>query len=44
MVECSLGWIKENRRLGTRYEKLAVNFSTMVELAMIERYFRALAI
>jgi len=37
VVERCVNWLKENRRLGTRYEKLAVNF-----LAMVRRYFRLL--
>jgi len=40
VVERCVNWLKENRRLGTRYEKLAVNFLAMAKLAMIRRYFR----
>ncbi|MDM8006811.1 MAG: IS5 family transposase [Phycisphaerae bacterium] len=40
VIERCVGWLKENRRLGTRFEKLAVNFLAMVKLAMIQRYFR----
>lgn len=39
-VERCVGWLKENRRLGTRYEKLAVTFHAMTKLAIIHRYFR----
>lgn len=42
VVERCVNWLKENRRLGTRYEKLAVNFLAMAKLAMIRRYFRIL--
>jgi transposase len=42
VVERCVNWMKENRRLGTRYEKLAVNFLAMAKLAMIQRYFRIL--
>lgn len=42
VVERCVGWLKENRRLGTRYEKLAVNFLAMVKLAMIRRCFHLL--
>ena len=42
VVERCVNWLKENRRLGTRYEKLAVNFLAMAKLAMIRRYFRLL--
>ena len=38
VVERCIGWLKECRRVATRYEKLAVNFLAMVRLAMIERY------
>jgi len=42
VVERCVNWMKENRRLGTRYEKLAVNFLAMAKLAMIRRYFSVL--
>jgi len=38
VVERCIGWLKECRRLSTRYEKLAENFLAMVTLAMIQRY------
>ena len=34
--------MKDRRRLATRFEKLAKNFETMVELEMIERLLKAL--
>jgi transposase len=37
IVERLIGWLKECRRLGTRYEKLAVNFVTFWIVAMIHR-------
>jgi transposase len=40
VVERCVGWLKECRRLATRYEKLAVNFLAMVKLAMIRRCFK----
>lgn len=40
-VEQSIGWLKEYRRIATRYEKLAVNFLAMVKLAFIRRYFKS---
>ncbi|HEU4632200.1 MAG TPA: transposase, partial [Gemmatimonadaceae bacterium] len=40
--ECVVGWLKESRRLATRYEKLAVNFLAMVKLAMLQRCLRVL--
>lgn len=39
-VEQCIGWIKENRRVGTRYEKLSRNFLAMVQMAMIRRCLR----
>jgi len=43
VVERCIGWLKECRRIMTRFEKLAVNFVAMFKLAMIRRYFRVLA-
>jgi transposase len=37
------GWLKERRSLATRFEKLAVNYMTMLQLAFIQRYLRLLA-
>ena len=42
VVERCFGWLKECRRVFTRFEKLAVNYQAMVQLAMIERYLRLL--
>ena len=42
VVEQCVGWLKESRRIGTRFEKLAVNFHGMLQLAMIDQYFRLL--
>lgn len=42
VVEQCVGWLKENRRICTRFEKLAVNFHGMLQLAMIKRYLRLL--
>jgi transposase len=42
-VEQSVGWLKENRRVGTRYDKLATSFLAFVNLAIIRRYLRLLA-
>lgn len=42
VVEQCIGWLKECRRIGTRFEKLAVNFLGMVHLAMIDRYLKLL--
>ena len=42
VVEQCVGWLKEFRRIGTRFEKLAVNYPGMLQLAMIRRYLRFL--
>jgi transposase len=41
-VECAVGWLKECRRLGTRFEKLAVNFVAFTKLAFMLKYLRIL--
>lgn len=38
IIEQCIGWLKECRRIGTRFEKLAINFLAMVKVAMIQRY------
>ena len=35
VVERCLGWLKENRRVATRYEKLESTYSGMIKLAML---------
>lgn len=42
VVEQAVGWLKECRAVGTRFDKLAVNYLAMVKLAMIQRYLRLL--
>jgi transposase len=42
IIENCVGWLKECRRIATRFEKLAVNYLGMLKLAMIERYLRLL--
>jgi len=42
VAEQCVGWLKENRRIGTRFEKLAVTFHGMLQLAMIKRYLKLL--
>jgi len=42
IIERCIGWLKESRRIVTRFEKLAVNFLAMIKLAMIDRCFRML--
>lgn len=40
IVERLIGWIKECRRILTRFEKTATNYSGFIKLAFIERYLR----
>ena len=42
VVEQCVGWLKEFRRIGTRFEKLAVYFHGMLQLAIIRRYLKML--
>lgn len=42
VVERCVGWLKECRRVGTRYEKLAINFVGMIDLAIIQRLLRVM--
>lgn len=37
VIERLVGWLKERRRLCTRFEKLAENYLSMVKLAFIEK-------
>ena len=41
-IECAVGWLKECRRLGTRYDKLALNFLAFTKLAIMQKYLRVL--
>jgi len=43
VVERTAGWLKERRRIATRYEKLALRFRAMLHLAMIECYLQRFA-
>jgi transposase len=40
VIEQSIGWLKEYRRIATRYEKLALSFLAMVKLACIKFYLK----
>jgi transposase len=40
IVEQTIGWLKECRRIATRFEKRAINFIAMVKLAMIKRLLK----
>ena len=40
IVECLIGWLKECRRVFSRFEKSAKNFGGMIKMAFIQRYLR----
>jgi transposase len=40
IVEQLIGWLKESRRILTRFEKTATNYRGMVKMAFIRRYLR----
>lgn len=40
IVERLIGWLKEARRVFSRFEKTAKNFGGFVKLAFIQRYLR----
>ena len=40
VIERCIGWLKECRRIGTRFEKFAVNFLAMIKVAILQRYLR----
>lgn len=40
IVERLIGWLKECRRVFSRYEKTAKNFLGMIHMAFIQRYLR----
>lgn len=40
VIERLVGWLKECRRVLTRFEKTAINFAGMIKMAFIQRYLR----
>lgn len=40
IIEQLIGWLKENRRIFSRFEKTAKNFLGMIKMAFIHRYLR----
>lgn len=40
IIEQQIGWLKEQRRIATRYEKLALSFLAMIQLAFIKVYLK----
>ena len=43
IVERLIGWLKECRRVFSRFEKTAKNFAGMVKMAFIQRYLKLAA-
>ena len=41
-IERCVGWLKGCRSIGTRHDKLAINFAAMVKLAFLRQYLRTL--
>jgi transposase len=40
IIERLIGWLKESRRIFTRFEKTAKNYFGMLKIAFIHRYLR----
>lgn len=40
IVERLIGWLKECRRIFSRFEKTAINFGGMLKMAFIQRYLK----
>ena len=40
IVERLIGWLKENRRIFSRFEKTAKNFGGFIKMAFIHRYLK----
>ena len=40
IIEQLIGWLKESRRIFSRFEKTATNFGGMIKMAFIHRYLR----
>jgi transposase len=38
VIERAVGWLKERRRLATRYEKLAIQYLAMLSVSLVEKY------
>jgi transposase len=38
VIERAVGWLKERRRIATRYEKLAIQYLAMLSVGLIEKY------
>jgi transposase len=42
VIERAVGWLKERRRIATRYEKLAIQYLAMLTVSLIEKYLATL--
>lgn len=42
IIEQLIGWLKESRRIFSRFEKTAVNFGGFLKIAFMQRYLRIL--
>ena len=42
MIERAVGWLKERRRIVTRYEKLAIRYLAMLYISLLEKYLTVL--
>lgn len=40
IVERLIGWLKECRRVFSRFEKTAINYAGMIKMAFIQRYLK----
>ena len=44
IIERLIGWLKDCRRVLTRFEKTATNYSGFIKMTFVERYFRIMGI
>jgi transposase len=44
IIERLIGWLKESRRIFSRFEKTAKNYAGMIKMAFISRYLRLLGV
>ena len=44
IIERLIGWLKESRRIFSRFEKTAKNYAGMLKMAFIQRYLRLMQV
>jgi len=44
VIERLIGWLKESRRIFSRFEKTAKNYAGMIKMAFISRYLRLMQV